>query len=214
MQPEQQPYSPAPQNHTPDYDFIVNPAAVPKKSLIPIPTGGSMLQRAAVVGGGLVILLIIIIIFASLLSGGSNNTAPLVSIAQQQNELIRVATVGTLQTSDQAAKNFAVASELSLTTDQQQLLTYLKGQGHKVSSKQLIATKSTKTDGELSAAEAASTFDSTFEQIMQTGLTTYTQSLKTTFASTTGPNARKLLNSDYSAAVLLLQQLPSSSSSN
>lgn len=214
MQPEQQPYSPPPPSHTPDYDFIVNPATAPKKSLIPLPTGGSILQRAAVVGGGLVILLIIIVIFVSLLSGSGNNTTPLVSIAQQQNELIRIATVGTLQTSDQAAKNFAVASQLSLTTDQQQLLTYLKGQGHKVSSKQLLATKSAKTDSELSAAQAASTFDSTFEQIMQTELTTYVQSLKTTFASTTGSNARKLLNNDYAAAVLLEQQLPSSSSSN
>lgn len=202
MQP-QQPYGPAPNN----YDFIVNPSPPPKKSLIPLPTGSSMLQRIAIVGGGLVILIIIIAIFASLLSGGSN-TAPLVSIAQQQNELIRVATLGTQQATDQSAKNFAQSTELSLTTEQQQLLGYLKDHGTKVSAKQLALTQSTKTDTELAAAQAASTFDSTFEQVMQTQLSSYAQSLKTTFAGTTGVNARKLLNADYTAANLLLKQLP------
>lgn len=203
MQP-QQPYSP-----TPNYDFIMSPAPPPKKSLVPLPTSGSMLQRIAIVAGGFVILLIIIIVFASLLKSGGNN-APLVSIAQQQNELIRVATLGTQQATDQSAKNFAQSTELSLITEQQQLLSYLKTNGTKVSPKQLALTKNTQTDTQLSAAQAASTFDSTFEDVMHTQLTAYTQALKTTFAKTTGPKGRQLLSNDYSATNLLLQQLPGS----
>jgi hypothetical protein len=201
MQP-QQPYNP-----TPNYDFIMSPAPPPKKSLVPLPTNSSLLQRIAIAGGGLIILIIIIIVFASLLKGGGNNSA-LVSIAQQQNELIRIATLGTQQATDQSAKNFAQSTELSLTTEQQQLLTYLKTNGTKVSTKQLGLTKNAKTDTTLSAAQAASTFDSTFEQVMQSQLTSYAQSLKTTFGNTTGPKARQLLSNDYSAANLMLQQLP------
>lgn len=171
------------------------------------------MQRALIVLGGLLVLIIIVIVFASLLSGGSNINTSLVSLTAQQNELARVATLGTQQAVGQDTKNFAISVQLSVSSDQQQLINYLKTQGHKVGTKELLADQSTKTDSQLTDATSNSTFDSTFDGIVQSQLTSYAQAVKTAFGQATGKNARALLNTEYQNAQLLLKQVPANPSS-
>jgi hypothetical protein len=215
MQP-QQPYTPppipAPGQPQPDYGFITN-AGPPPKKLSLLPSGSSTMQRALIALGGLVILVIIIVIFVSILTGGKNINASLTSLAARQNELVRIATLGTQQASSQDAKNFAISAQLSLGSDQQQLISYIASQGHKVGTKELAADQDTKTDSQLNTAAAASTFDTTFSTIMQNELTSYTQELKTTFAKATKQNAKVLLNQEYQNAQLLLKQVPTNTGS-
>ena len=214
MQPQQYPPNPAPvqapepgsPGHDP-YEFITNPAQAPKPA-IPILVGStsSTMQRALIAVGGLVVLIIIVIIAASLLSGGGFNATSYETVAEEQTELIRIATLGTNQAVGQPAKNFAVSAELSLTTSQQQLLAYLQKNGHKLSTKQLALKHNAATDTQLTAAQASSSFDATFTSIMQQQLTTYLSSLKSTYASASGKTGKQLLNTDYNAAQSLLTQ--------
>lgn len=210
MQPQQYPpvQPQPPLGSQPDYNFILSPAQKPKRSLLP--SGNSTAQRALIVLGGLFVLVIIIVIFASLFSGGGNINTSLTSLAARQNELARIAGEGTQQAVGQSTKNFAISAQLSLSSDQQQLVTYIKTQGHKVGTKELSADQNAKTDNQLATAAAASAFDSTFSTIMQNELNTYIQELKSTYSKATKANAKALLNQEYQNAQLLLKQAPSS----
>jgi hypothetical protein len=210
MQPQQYPpVQPQPPAQGPDYGFIMSSPQKSKKSLLP--TGSSTMQRALIAVGGLVILVIVLVIAVSIFSGGGNINASLTSLTARQNELARVAALGARQASGQNTKNFAYSAQLSLTSDQNQLINYISTQGHKVGTKELAADQSAKTTTQLSTATAASTFDGTFNTIMQNELTTYTQELKSTFAKATKANAKTLLNQEYQNAQLLLKQVPSTS---
>lgn len=194
------PPSPPPTN----YDFFMSPtSSLPKK--FNLPGGQSLPKRLLVIGGGLVALIIIIIVLSSLL-GSSGNTTQLIAVVQDQNELVRVATeASSQQSAEQTTQNLAQSVQLSLTSAQQQLLTYMKSNGRKVGTAQLTATKDAKTDQELTAAEAASNFDPIFAQVMQTGLQSYAQDIKAAYAAA-GPKGKALLQTDYNGAQLLLTQ--------
>jgi len=186
-----------------NYDFFLNPPPKSKLPLLKLNTG-SLKMRLIIVAGGLLVLIIIIIIVSSLLGGGNKST-PFIAVAQDQNELVRVATEANGQTTVQTTANLDQNVELSLTSAQQQLLEYLHTNGSKISTKQLIATVNTKTDQALAAATAVSNFDAVFAQVMQTGLQSYIHDLKVA-TLTTGPNSKILLNNDINSATLLLAQ--------
>lgn len=166
-----------------------------------------MKQRILVVLGGISILIILFIIFMNLISGGNGDTTTLTSIAQQQNEISRVASIGIQSGTSQSTKNFAVSAQLGLATDEQELVNYVAKHGKKLSPKALGATENPKTDAALTAASAASNFDETFSSVMDSELKSYSQSLKQAFTKTKSASERQLLRDEYSNAQLLLQQL-------
>jgi hypothetical protein len=190
-------------NPTP-YDFFMAPPAAPKRGLNLLLGGQSFRKRLLVVIGVVVVSCLVIALVSSLL-GGSTYVTQFEVVAQDQNELIRVATEAASQTSLQTTLNLAETVQLSLTSAQQQLLTYLQVNGHALSTTQLSAPKALKTDQALTAAEAASNFDPVFAGIMQTGLQSYAQDIKTAYA-VAGPKGKLLLQKDYSGAQLLLTQ--------
>lgn len=189
------------------YDFIMNPGKPPRRSLLP--SGNSMVGRIVVIAGLGVVLIIAIIIVMSLFSG-SGNMPKLVTVAQKQQELIRISTLATttgLGQSSQTTKNFTESCLLSLTSAQQQLLNFTSTHGKKISQKELALGKNTATDATLKSAIQATNFDSTYTNIMQTQLATYANSLKSAFSTAKNVNEKQLLSNDYSGAQLLLKQL-------
>jgi hypothetical protein len=204
--PYQQP-APAPQPN--GYDFITNPGPAPKRGPNLLPSNASAPLRIAIVVGGLLVLLIIFLIIKGMLSGGGNTPA-LISVAQEQQEIIHLTTNATsnsqtgLSTTNQ---NFAVTAQASLTSDQRQLITYLANNGHKVKDKTLGLKINASLDQELQTAATNSTYDNTFKQTMQTQLSEYQQALQAAYKQTTGPKGRVLLTNQFNASKLLLQQL-------
>lgn len=206
----QQPYyppQPAPQPQPPanPYEFITDSSQTPKKPLLP--TGNSMAQRLLIVLGGLFILVLVVVIFMNVVFGGSNNSTGFVSLAQQQNELVRVAGIGTQQAQSQDTKDFAKAAQLSILSAQQQTLTLLQEHGTKVKPKELALKQNAQTDAAINSAVAASSFDATFKPIMESELRSYAASLKQAFLKTSKPAERQMLSNDYDDAQLLLEQL-------
>ncbi len=205
MQPQQPSYG-SPQPSPTPYDFIVNPGAAPRRSRLP--GGNSVVSRLLLVLGGLLLLFIIFIVGKNLLLVDSTNTPQLIEAASQQQELIHLSGKAVLEpTLETTTKNFALTTQLTLTSQQRQLLVYLKDQGHKVAPKQLDSQVSLATDQQLTAAASSSTYDATFRQIMLTKLTTYKQTLQQAATKTSGPAGLALLNKDYTSAQLLLLQL-------
>ena len=124
---------PQPEHVSPEqaFSFIMNPEQQPSKSQLP--GSNSMILRILVVLGGLLVLVIIFAVLKNLL-GGTSNLGSFVSVIQDQQELVHLTTNVTgnqqlaLPTDDQ---NFAATAQLSLTSSQSGLTSYLASIGMK-----------------------------------------------------------------------------------
>lgn len=210
---EPQPPSPAPvppapgtPGHNP-YDFILNPEKPQKKPTVPLAgAGNSMMQRIAIAGGGLVILIIVAVVGMSLLTSGSKEkTASLLSIAQYQTELVRVATDASTKATSISAQNLAQDIQASVLSDNNELLAYMKNNGQKVDPKQLTLKRSKSTDTTLTTAKENNTYDIAFKEIIQSDLGSYMTALKKAYDANPGPKGKTLLSEQYDSAELLLK---------
>lgn len=211
-QPSQNPVQPNTSSPNPDfsqpqgqpYDFIMNPQKPPKKSFF----GGSTspLIRVAIILVSILLLLLLLIILKNALAGKPKLDS-YVTVAQDQQELIHLATNASQQ-QDLSTNNhnLAATAQLSLASGQSQVLKYLSSNRFKVSAKTLALKVSANTDQQLASAEAAGTYNQTFQSIMQSQLNSYANDMKLAYQQNSGKNGRALLNNQYNQAVLLLQQ--------
>lgn len=205
MQP-QQPYYDPPQPPVvqPNYDFITNPGQ-PRRA--PVLGGNSMRTRVLIVAVGLIILIIAFTIVKGLLTGGGNKAAMLV-VAQDQQALIHLSTGASTQTAISTSnKNSATTTKAVLTSQQSQLLIYLKKQKQSVPEAKLGLKISSRVDKQLADALASSTYDTTYHDVVKSQLTDYGLAIQAAYKVTPGPIARKLLDAEYNSAVLLQKQL-------
>ncbi len=205
------PYGAPPQPPPPNYDFILagpTKASKPSKGLGTAGSGSFMVKLAVLLGGA-ILLIIVIVVGSNLFLGDKTNVADLTTLTQTESEIIRVSGLSS-QSSNPLVLNAAINTKLSLTTHQNQWLSYLAKKKTKVSAKQLLAKKSTATDKTLTAAQSASTFDATFITIMRKQLTDYASEIKTAYDNSlpTAKTERNLLHQDYQQVALLLQQWP------
>lgn len=161
-----------------------------------------------VVIGAVVVIGLIWLILSLVFSSGSDKLTPLVGIAQQQTELVRIteAATGNDDISNQDVKNFAENIQLSVGSDKADLLSFLAKNGLKVKDKQLTAKQSSQTDDALEAATANGTYDTTLTRLLQDQLKAYQNTLKQNYTSTSSTVERDLLSSQYNNAQLLLEQ--------
>jgi hypothetical protein len=207
-------YPPQPNQPPPShYDFIINPSGPAKSSKINLPIGGnSLVKRLLLSLLGLSALLIIFVVVKGLFVTSSIDLPSLLTVAEQQQELIHITTSatnnasqhGSLTTTDQ---NFTTTAQLAIGSQQSQLVAYLKTNGHKLTAKQLNLKVSTSIDTELTAALAASTFDQTYDQVVQQQLIIYEKDISQAYALNTGAKGRTLLKADFTGAKLLFEQL-------
>lgn len=198
----------APQPGTPGhnpYEFIMNPEKPAKKPVAL--AGNSLTQRLLIAGGGLVILIILVIVVASLItSGGKEKTTNFLAIAQEQTELVRIASDASTHVTSIPAQNLAQNVQASVASQNGELLAYLKKTGQKVSPAQLTLKHSKTTDATLTAAQENNTYDTAFKTVIQADLDTYMASLKKAYKLNPGPNGNALLSKQYDAAALLKTQ--------
>ncbi len=183
------------------YEFILNPANQPKQ-----PIKLSSKQRILTIAGGGIVLLIIIIAFYSAVLNKKPNVTAEVSLEQQQYQLISISTQARSQANQQVTKNLAATVTAGLTTNQQQLTSYLSKKGIKISSKQLGAGLSASVTKQLQSAKNASDYDIEYVQITQNLLTKYTQGLDQTLGVTQASAERQVLQTSIAAAQLLSAQ--------
>jgi len=201
----------APSGHNP-YEFIMNPNTPKKRSF---GSGSGLLTRIAVLGGGLVVLVILIAIVISVL-GPKSSVPALTAIAERQQEIIRIATAAKNQTTGQDTANLVATVSASVSSSQQQVVTYLATRGTKLSPKVLVLDKNPQTDTLLTSAANANNYDTAVAQVLAQQLITYEGLLQTTFKQTSSTSTKQLLQDCYTSTNKLLQQaksLPANSNS-
>lgn len=202
MQP-QQPYNNP-------YDFIVNPDKPQRRPLLNL-GGSNMTIRIALVAVVIVVIIVIILVVGSLFSSSGSNVTNMTSVAQDQAELIRVATEATQDQSTDINQTttlyFADNCLLAVSSEQQRLLSFLTAHGAKLTTAKLALKQNSHTDTELQAAAASSTYDSAFLTAMQGDMGTYMSDIKVAYNASQNPQEKSLLATDYKDASLLTQQL-------
>jgi hypothetical protein len=217
VQPNQNPNSqpfpaPAQPGGGPDYNFIMAPQAPKKRQLI----GSGFKTRLLVLFGGLLLLIILFSVVKGLLTTAPFNQNDYMAVIAQQQEINHILTTdldnGQRQDLSLNNQNFAITSQLAISSAQTQLITYLVDNHKKVDPKKLDVDISSSVDTELTNILSTNNFNPVFDQVMQAQLTTYEQKLMTAYGTTTGPKGRALLKSDYSGAQLLIKQVNSPTS--
>jgi hypothetical protein len=190
--------------HNP-YEFIVSPGVKPKKLRI----GGTQNRATRLLlimaGFGVIVIILGIIITSLLPNNGSVQS--LTTIAQEQQEIMRVAAQGEQQASSETAKGLAFTIDLSIGTSQNKLLAYLESRDATPKAKELALKADTATDATLTAALASSTYDTTFEKIMATQLQTYLSDVQQAYNNASKTDLKQILSDSYSAGKLLLDEV-------
>lgn len=172
------------------YDFILDNKK-PKKSLIP--TGGSKKQRIVVflifIG---VVLAIFGLIFGLIFRGGGASQS-LTQLAQQQQELIRISTIGTEEGRSRETLSFAYNTQLSLMSSQQETLVRLSTLRKAPNAKELAEGVQPSIDQELSRAQQADRFDEVFTTVLRRELTAYQRAIQAAGNEVSAPADRELL---------------------
>lgn len=188
-------------NGTP-YDFFMNPQ--PQKNNISL--GNLFGNKKVIIFAAVVVVLLLLIVVLSA-GGGKQAPTPLLSVAQAQQEIIRVSADGAKNAQSTDLKNFAVTTGLSLSSDQRILLSYMGAHGAKPKTKDLSLTQNPQTDQALAAAAAANTYDTTFSATMQHELDDYQNKLETASSTATLKSEQALLKRESDNAALLRKQL-------
>jgi predicted metalloprotease len=170
-----------------------------------VPSGGSRNQRIILVVGVVIIVMFLAFVVMTILGqAGQNNRQQLMSIAQQQAEVIRVADIGATKARDAQIRNLAKTTSQSLTSNQTALLAEYKKNGLKLGTKELAANKSATTDTLLNNADQSNNFDTIFMQELKKELSAYQSNVKTAYDSTQNTGTKAALSQAYTQAGILL----------
>ncbi len=196
--PAQQPANP--------YGFIFDDQhPQPKKSMLK-PGKNSMRGRILMVLGIGMVIIVVIVVGSSLLSGKkAGNAQQLTALVAEQQEIIRVANLGVAGARDPSTVALAETTKLSITTQQNKLLGYLKTRNIKITPLAITAKLNKSTTTELTNATANNTFDDTFTKTLQTELTTYQTNVKKSYDTASNPTSKALLKLSYSSSATILK---------
>lgn len=167
--------------------------------------GNSMKARVALVAGGAVLLIILALVVMSFFSqGDKGQTQRLLEVAQAQNEIIRVSSLGKEKAKDITTRTYAANTRLSVSSAQNEVKASLnkRGMKDKAINKQLAASKNSKTDTALDEASQNNRFDETFTAILQKQMTDYQKLLQSAYDGGTATEKKSLKTSFDSAAKL------------
>ncbi len=190
------------QNGGSQYSFITDPYKPVKRSLFSF--GSTKKSRILLVVGGLVGLAMIGGLIA-LVIGGLDSAAKQdwLTLAQKQQELIRISDEGSKKAQNRDTKNLATTTKIALESSQAGVNSLAKKNGAAINSKTLALGKDAKTDAALKTAEQTNQFDSAFQKILQTELNEYQAILKKLYENTNSNSTKTGLTNAYNNAQIL-----------
>jgi hypothetical protein len=182
----------------------MNPSKPPKKPLLV--GGSSPATRLLIIVGAAAVVIFILGILMAALRGGSGGQSAMLSVLQDQDELIHLSTAGTQSSSTQTNKNVSATLSIVMPSEQTTLLNYLSQKGYKPNSKLLALKENTALDTQLQTAQSSSTFDTAYASAIEQQLTTYMSDLNIAYKDA-GNQTRQVIKARYDNAQLLLTQL-------
>ncbi len=190
--PQYQP--PAPQGNP--YDYILNSPQGKRRAFVP---GGKHKKLFSVLFV-LFVLLIVVVVISLFNSLTSKDYSAYISLAQKQNEVARIAEIGATNGRSSYTKQYATTIKMTLTSEQSSTVSYLNKNGKKLGDKQLSASRNSDTDKKLTASEQTSTYDDTYNAILNSLVKDYYASVKSATSSPSGLSEKALattLQNDY-----------------
>ncbi|HEX8227298.1 MAG TPA: hypothetical protein VF572_05515 [Candidatus Saccharimonadales bacterium] len=198
---------PAPAEEGSPYDFFLESKSNPKKASIPKPKSG--------IGKTLVVALVIFMLLGasaavlSVIRGSSNDSAApgLADVVTDQQKIIYISKGAATSVKTTSLKNFSVTAFAATTSAQQQTIDFATKRGVKIDDKALKDIKDTRIDSVLAAAQAASTYDSTYRTTMKELLNEHAVKLQQISSGVTVEADRAILDKNIASAQLLQQML-------
>ncbi len=185
-------------NPAPDYSFLEQ-----KETKTGFFTSADKKTRIIIVAaGGGILLLFISLMMALIFGGGTDMTERFVNLAQRQEEITRIADIGTSKARSQQALNIAITTKASVESSQRQVISNVASKGRSLRTADLRLLESQSTTTELESAEQANRFDAVFVEIMQNELASYIEAIRRAADEATG-NDLALLQELFDEAVLL-----------
>jgi hypothetical protein len=190
-----------PQSPNPNFDFMLKDQPKPKRSLMP--NLSKPLKIGLAVTGGIILLIII----SSLLSGRNNGASqPIIGALARGQEIVRVTALlqqPPLQLRDPQTQALSATVSSSLSSDQQQLVSYLAKNHTKVNTVQLAADVNKSTDASLQSASQNNNLDSAYITYLKSNLGTYQTDIQTAYKSA-GSNGKALLQKSFDSVNTIL----------
>lgn len=191
-----------PQKQDDPYGFITNPEQSAKRK-ISFHFGNTPGQRLVIVGVGFLLLIIIFVFLLSVFNRASNAQKDrLISMAQTQTEIARVAELAGRETDDANTRSLAINVQLTLESDLQEINDLLAKRGVKLKQKTLDLGKDEATDKALEEAAANNQFDETFNSILKDQLDKYKTLIKSAYDDG-GRLEKQTLQQNYDDVALL-----------
>lgn len=190
-----------------NYDFILNSGATKTNKFS---MGNSPLKKV-LIGFGIFVFLMIILIISTSGGGNSNVTTAFENIVVAQQKLINVSkndfnsTNQSTQLTTNQINSLATITAV-LSSDQNQILQYLKQSSISVPSNLTTSVTTSSLDAQINTAVTSGTLSNIYPSFFQTNLNSYLGLIKTCYSLTTGKNGRALLTDIYNNATLLLKQ--------
>lgn len=156
--------------------------------------------------GGITVVLIVASMVAMQFFAKGTPSTSLIGLVQRQQELIRIAGLGERTSQNEAIRGLAYNVELSIGTNQQQLMGFISKQGQEITKKELALKQDADTDKLLENARATSTYDSALQKVLSMQLQEYLSDLKTTYSKASSSQLKEILNASYTSGKLLLTQ--------
>jgi hypothetical protein len=182
------------------YDFITNPAAPAKKSLL----GGG--KRPLILGLVIAVVVVLLLAIGASLFGGGSSQDDYWTALRQHTETIRVSELGSDSARNNRAKNLAINTRQTLQSQQSTLNSLANAAGiKKIENKQLSLGQDSKTDERLTKADQLNQFDEEFIKVMGEELRAYQSSLKTLFDASSSQKNRATLSTMYDEVQLLVE---------
>lgn len=188
------------------YGFITSPQKQEVRSA-PLGVKDPFLQKLILLVGGAAVLLIIVVIVMNVFFSTKSNTDQLLTLAQRQQEIVRVVSANSSELRNQSNINFAANAQISIQSDQNQMLALLTKQGVKTDPKILALKLSADTDTLLATSKSTNTLDDTFKQVLENELNTYISELQAANKTASADTTKQLIAAEFQAANLLLLQL-------
>ncbi len=186
------------------YAFITQAPPKQKKPFIPQPDSP---KRKILLAAGLFGVLVFFgIVFLLIFSSGGANTEPLISIAQTQNEIIRISTIASPDIKSAATADFNQSTHTSTVSARKQTLDYIASlKGKAPPAKELALKQSSKTDEALKTANQSGNFDQVVDATLYNQLKAYQAEVAKVYESSGSAKTKALMKSLYDGITTLLK---------
>jgi len=195
MDPQQQSQNP--------YGFIMDTDHKQKSPLFSM--GSSPKSKIIFAVLAVIFLLVLYTIVSRVFLNKTDKYDVLISVRAQQQEVIRIATLGLTDAKDDTTINYTQTILSSVSSDQAQVAAIMQKAGMKINKETLAARKNPKTDAALAEAEKNNTYDDTLTAVLQAQMKIYQKDLSSAYDVLSSNQAKVTVQVAHKSAALVLQ---------